>query len=74
MRRFSSKLGRYCGDAVEISHPLLPIGMNTPISIGHLYARNMGIPEPRRQRRQRAKHSAKASGNEIASSVAIEWA
>src|SRR4029453_16598671 len=31
-----SKLGRYCGEVVEISQPLFPIGMKTPISIlGH---------------------------------------
>jgi hypothetical protein len=31
-----SKLGVYCGDVVEISQPLFPIGMKTPISIMHL--------------------------------------
>ncbi|HWZ37963.1 MAG TPA: hypothetical protein VNY08_06655, partial [Bradyrhizobium sp.] len=31
--RFRSKLGLYCGDVVEISQPLLPIGINTPSSI-----------------------------------------
>src|SRR5882757_5296053 len=30
----SSKVGLYCGELVEISQPLLPIGMKTPISIG----------------------------------------
>jgi hypothetical protein len=29
-----SKLGLYCGDVVEINHPLLPIGMKTPSSMG----------------------------------------
>jgi hypothetical protein len=29
----SSKVGLYCGEVVEISQPLFPIGMNTPISI-----------------------------------------
>jgi hypothetical protein len=32
----SSKLGVYCGDVVEISQPLFPMGMKTPISIMHL--------------------------------------
>ena len=27
------KLGMYCGEVVEISQPLLPIGMKTPISM-----------------------------------------
>jgi hypothetical protein len=31
---FSSKLGLYCGEVVEISQPLLPMGMKTPISMG----------------------------------------
>jgi hypothetical protein len=30
----SSKLGLYCGEVVEISQPLLPMGMKTPISMG----------------------------------------
>ena len=34
MVRFSSKLGMYCGDVVEINQPLLPIGMNTPSFMG----------------------------------------
>src|SRR5271168_4824446 len=34
MVRFRSKLGLYCGEVVEISQPLLPIGMNTPSCIG----------------------------------------
>src|SRR3954468_20675804 len=32
--RFRSNVGRYCGDVVEINHPLLPIGMKTPSSMG----------------------------------------
>src|SRR5882762_8775250 len=31
--RLSAKLGLYCGEVVEISQPLLPIGMNTPSCI-----------------------------------------
>jgi hypothetical protein len=31
--RLSSKLGMYCGEVVEISQPLLPIGMKTPMSM-----------------------------------------
>jgi hypothetical protein len=33
-----SKLGVYCGDVVEISQPLFPMGMKTPISMLHLSA------------------------------------
>src|SRR4051812_2815188 len=33
MARLSSKLGLYCGEVVEISQPLLPMGMKTPISM-----------------------------------------
>src|ERR1700760_4896883 len=28
---FSAKVGQYCGEFSEISHPLLPMGMKTPI-------------------------------------------
>ena len=28
--RLRSKVGLYCGEVVEISQPLLPMGMNTP--------------------------------------------
>src|SRR5580704_4450225 len=31
---FSSNVGLYCGELVEISQPLFPIGMKMPISIG----------------------------------------
>src|SRR5258707_15376872 len=31
--RLRSKLGVYCGDVEEISQPLFPMGMKTPISI-----------------------------------------
>ena len=34
--RLRSKLGVYCGDVEEISQPLFPMGMKTPISIKHL--------------------------------------
>jgi hypothetical protein len=30
---FSSKVGLYCGEVVDTSQPLLPMGMNTPISM-----------------------------------------
>jgi hypothetical protein len=30
-----SKLGVYCGEVDEISQPLFPMGMKTPISIVH---------------------------------------
>ena len=30
MVRLRSKLGMYCGEVVEISQPLLPMGMKTP--------------------------------------------
>ena len=40
--RFSAKLGLYCGEVVEISQPLLPIGMNTPISMGPAFRRHSG--------------------------------
>src|SRR5204862_127239 len=33
--RLRSKLGVYCGDVDEISQPLLPMGIKTPISILH---------------------------------------
>ena len=30
---FSAKLGMYCGEVSEMSQPLLPMGMKTPMSI-----------------------------------------
>jgi hypothetical protein len=32
-RKFRSKLGLYCGEVVEINHPLLPMGIKTPSSM-----------------------------------------
>ena len=35
--RFRSKLGMYCGEVVEISQPLLPMGMKTPRSMARSF-------------------------------------
>ena len=36
--RLRSKLGVYCGEVVEISQPLFPMGMKTPISMAPSHA------------------------------------
>src|SRR5580704_12919892 len=41
--RFRSKLGMYCGDVVEISQPLLPMGMKTPSCMGNVLERPVKI-------------------------------
>ena len=44
----------YCGDVVEISQPLLPIGIKTPTS--------MDLPPENRSARQARKRDAKTGG------------
>ena len=48
--RLSSNEGMYCGDVVEISQPLLPIGMNTPSCMDASFRRELGRCWPVRRR------------------------
>jgi hypothetical protein len=50
----SSKLGLYCGEVVEISQPLLPMGMKTPISMVPVSSAR-GIADERMQKADRAE-------------------
>ncbi len=42
--RLRSKLGMYCGEVVEISQPLLPMGMKTPSCMGVAFGGGRGRP------------------------------
>src|SRR5713226_8893216 len=60
--RLRSKLGRYWGDVVEISQPLLPIGIKTPSSMGQTFRAlkndRRSLPRPLLRRRRKGHANA----------------